>query len=218
MLGSEDPESRRIHFVSQPSVQNQCFVERLNRHLPTTHDTNLEGVLSRLCLGGPTSSLLLVDVTDFEIDTLLEKIGNSDLPETVYVALLNVIRDASWVAECVHHRVRGLFFRDDPIELVVRGLIAMIDGAVWVSRQTLLAAARHEPRSAEGDGVHSAVGDLTRREKEILGLVCVGATNQEIADKLFISTNTVKTHIYKVYKKIHVPNRMQAALWAAKHL
>ena len=218
MPGNEDLESRRIHFVSQPSVQNQCFVEALNRHLPSTHDSNLEEVLSRLCLGGQMNSLLLVDVTDFEIDTLLEKIGSSELPETVYAALLNVTRDASWVADCVHHRVRGLFFRDDPFDLVMRGLIAVADGAVWISRLTLLAAARREPRSAAGNGAYSVVGDLTRREKEILGLICVGATNQEIADKLFISTNTVKTHIYKVYKKIRVPNRMQAALWAAKHL
>ena len=47
---------------------------------------------------------------------------------------------------------------------------------------------------------------------------CVGSSNQEIAEKLFISTNTVKTHIYKIYKKIGVPSRIQAALWGAKNL
>ncbi len=59
---------------------------------------------------------------------------------------------------------------------------------------------------------------LTSREMEILTLISVGAKNEEIADKLFISPNTVKTHIYNIFKKIGVPNRLQAALWAAKNL
>ncbi len=59
---------------------------------------------------------------------------------------------------------------------------------------------------------------LTPRQVEILALVAVGATNEQIADKLCISPQTVKSHLYNIFKKINVPNRVQAALWAAKHL
>jgi len=62
------------------------------------------------------------------------------------------------------------------------------------------------------------ISPLTPREIEILSLVAIGAKNEEIAEKLFISSNTVKTHIYNIFKKIDVPNRLQAALWAAKNL
>jgi LuxR family transcriptional regulator of csgAB operon len=59
---------------------------------------------------------------------------------------------------------------------------------------------------------------LSERQIEILALVAVGATNDEIADRLCISPHTVKTHLYRIFKKINVPNRVQAALWAAQNL
>ncbi|MDD9302987.1 MAG: response regulator transcription factor [Desulfobacter sp.] len=60
--------------------------------------------------------------------------------------------------------------------------------------------------------------DLTRREKEILDLISSGFSNQKIADELFISPHTVKTHLQNIFGKINVKQRLQAALWAAKHL
>jgi LuxR family transcriptional regulator of csgAB operon len=59
---------------------------------------------------------------------------------------------------------------------------------------------------------------LTPREMEILGVLASGAKNEEIADKLFISPHTVKTHLYAIYRKINVSNRLQAVLWASKNL
>ena len=64
----------------------------------------------------------------------------------------------------------------------------------------------------------SSSENLTERQTEILALVVIGATNDEIADRLCISPHTVKTHLYSIFKKINVPNRVQAALWAAKNL
>ncbi len=59
---------------------------------------------------------------------------------------------------------------------------------------------------------------LTTREKEILIHVATGAGNREIATTLKIRHNTVKTHIYNIFKKINVTNRLQAALWTAKYI
>lgn len=61
----------------------------------------------------------------------------------------------------------------------------------------------------------SEAGLLSPREGEVLGLVAKGATNKEIGESLFISENTVKTHLKNILDKLHLANRSQAAAYAA---
>jgi len=60
----------------------------------------------------------------------------------------------------------------------------------------------------------STPGTLTERENEILILVAHGLSNQEIADRLFLSPWTIRTHISSILSKLNVENRTQAALFA----
>lgn len=59
--------------------------------------------------------------------------------------------------------------------------------------------------------------DLTNRENEILLLISEGKSNQEIADELFITLKTVKTHVSNILSKLDVEDRTQAAIYAFKH-
>ena len=54
-----------------------------------------------------------------------------------------------------------------------------------------------------------AVNDLSKREEEVSRLLIKGETNSDIGQKLFISVNTVKSHIKSIYKKLNVSNRIQ---------
>lgn len=62
-----------------------------------------------------------------------------------------------------------------------------------------------------------AVDPLTEREMDVLRLVAQGLENAEIADHLFISPVTVRTHISRIYSKLHVENRVQATLYALRY-
>ena len=59
--------------------------------------------------------------------------------------------------------------------------------------------------------------DLTAREMEVLLLIAEGCSNQEIADQLFITLKTVKTHVSNILSKLEVDDRTQATIYAFKH-
>ena len=59
--------------------------------------------------------------------------------------------------------------------------------------------------------------ELSERELEILGLVVTGATNQQIAQRLIISVNTVKAHLRNIFGKLGVESRTEATLYAIQH-
>lgn len=58
--------------------------------------------------------------------------------------------------------------------------------------------------------------ELSVREREVLCLIAKGYTNQEIAQKLFISPHTVKNHVSRIYQKIGMDDRTKVALWAVR--
>lgn len=67
---------------------------------------------------------------------------------------------------------------------------------------------------SEGRILHE---ELTNRELEVLLLLAEGLSNQEIADDLFITIKTVKTHVSNILAKLEVSDRTQATIYAFKH-
>jgi ATP/maltotriose-dependent transcriptional regulator MalT len=81
---------------------------------------------------------------------------------------------------------------------------------------TLLAAAGDDHLSGRPTSETRSVLKLSKREKEVLGLIGQGLSNREIAEKLFISIVTVKVHAHHVFEKLGVRSRTEAALRAGQ--
>jgi DNA-binding NarL/FixJ family response regulator len=71
---------------------------------------------------------------------------------------------------------------------------------------------------AKGRAGPRAVGLLSRREVEVLRLLGEGLSNREIAERLFISPKTAEHHASRIYAKLDVSTRAEAAAWAARNL
>jgi LuxR family transcriptional regulator of csgAB operon len=132
------------------------------------------------------------------------------------LAVFNLIRGLKIEEELVTRGIRGIFYANDNLGHLMRGVRALLEGETWISREVMSKFIPESEKARRSSAIETSV--LSGREIEILGLVAQGAMNTEIAQTLYISRHTVKSHLYNIYKKIKVTNRLEAALWANKNL
>lgn len=145
---------------------------------------------------------------------------NRLLSQDHLLAIFNTPESVRFEKDALSCGVRGIFHEYDHAEDLIKGVCSITRGEIWISRKIMSECFLEHQQSPQQHKIASnpALAMLTARQKTILSLVASGASNQKIADKLCISTHTVKTHIYNIFRKIDVPSRTQAALWAAKYL
>jgi DNA-binding NarL/FixJ family response regulator len=115
-----------------------------------------------------------------------------------------------------------IFSRDMRPDLRVKAY--SLGAPAWVSMsvhagdlvRSIELAAAGEPIGEHKDRMGSLAG-LSTREVEVLALITQGLSNKEIAAKLVVSVNTLKSHIRQAYRKIDVSTRSQAVSWAITH-
>ena len=134
-----------------------------------------------------------------------------------FFAFCNVDANVEIEKLALSNNIQGLFYTHDPLYIIPKGISSILKGDLWYSRKTLTKCIL-ENNFSNNFVDQTAATNLTLREREILFLIASGCSNKAVSSKLNISTHTVKTHIYNIYKKIKVDSRFQAALWAAKYL
>jgi DNA-binding NarL/FixJ family response regulator len=92
--------------------------------------------------------------------------------------------------------------------------MAILGGDVVIPQR--LAASSLGARTAEEESARLLEGQLTPREREVLGLLVEGASSEQIAVRLTVSPNTVRTHIQNVLTKLQVRSRLEAAAFAVR--
>ncbi|WP_218080680.1 response regulator [Anthocerotibacter panamensis] len=119
--------------------------------------------------------------------------------------------------------------KDIAKENLTRALQATADGVSWldpsIAGKVLKQLKATTPASRDTVTIHAEAGDytemleaypLTKREMEVLELIVQGCSNQEIAEKLYVTVGTVKTHVRNILSKLCVDDRAQAAVRALR--
>jgi len=133
----------------------------------------------------------------------------------VGIVILTVYRDDEYVFEAVKAGAKGYILKDADLDELLNTIRSVHRGEPIIdpamAGRVLVEFCR--PRRGQ-EGADSL--DLSEREKEILQLVAKGATNREIAGKLFLSEYTVRNALSIIFQKLHVNNRTEAAVCALR--
>ena len=211
----------RIGLIGRNTFQNRLLKSLLEAGLEQASSIDVAETPDIANDSGRTVwDLLLWDAYQLNIEDVGVKlrIGDTFDPATQAVALFNVVPDAgiAFDRRAIEHGIRGIFYQDEPLDRFLKGVQMILQGELWFSRKTTsrILMDTHFRRA----NIVAAEAMLTGREKEILFAIASGAGNADIADACCISPHTVKTHLYNIYKKIGVKNRLEATLWVARYL
>jgi DNA-binding NarL/FixJ family response regulator len=132
------------------------------------------------------------------------------------IVILTVAEDDQSLFEAIKSGAYGYLLKKlDPDELfeMLRGVSR---GEAPVSR-FMASKIMHEFSQLAGkDRAEPKVRQLTKREQEVLQLIAQGLSNKAIADRLVVAENTVKNHLKNILAKLHLENRVQAAVYAVQ--
>ena len=122
------------------------------------------------------------------------------------------------LVEAVEAGASGFLSKDEAAEEVLAAAKSAADGEVLIDPATLtrLLAQVAREREEKRDAL-ALLNDLTEREREILGLLAEGMRNDEIAAKLYISPQTVQTHVRNILGKLRVHSKLEAVAFAVRH-
>jgi two-component system, NarL family, response regulator LiaR len=122
------------------------------------------------------------------------------------------------VMEAILAGARGYLLKTSPVEEITAGIHAAAQGGSVLSPVVASQLLDHVRDNASSLRVGAdPVGELTPRELEVLRLMALGMENSEIARELVISTRTARNHVASILEKLHMQNRIQAAVYAVRH-
>lgn len=163
-------------------------------------------------LGGIAEAKPLVVLLDLQLPDMpgLDVLARLvDLPAAPAVLVLTVHDDDDLVVGATRAGARGYVLKHTSHEELAQAIRSVASGLHYFGTDVVGALVDHDRRSAERP-------DLTDRERDVLRLLAAGLPNREIGRQLYLSPETVKTHLGNIYRKLGVDSRTQAALVAVQ--
>ena len=167
---------------------------------------------------------LLPDVVLMDIDFKEEMSGIEatrkikELSPATKVVIMTAHDEDRLLVDAVEAGASGFLSKDDAAQDLLSAVKSAAEGEVLIDPQTLARLLPQVARERElkRDAL-TLLQDLTEREREILGLLAHGMRNDDIATKLYISPQTVQTHVRNILGKLRVHSKLEAVAFAVRH-
>lgn len=133
-------------------------------------------------------------------------------PEILFM-MCTIYEEDEKIFEALRAGASGYILKKTQPTKLLEGITELIQGGAPMSSQIaskVVAAFQKNAISASPVETGVPLEMLSRRENEILEMLSTGLLYKEISDKLFITTETVRKHVYHIYEKLHVTNRVEA--------
>lgn len=206
--------ARTIYFLTENKSVNpimQHLERRMGISIPTMTPNDL-----LLALQQYKHRILIIDYQEYtQLKNVISELPLAD--KSFETIIFNVSHRLTTDELLAFGHLKAVFYQDLDIEQLVKGYEGVINGETWLPRKVTAQLLFHY-RNVVDTHTTPATVDLTTREMQILRCLMSGASNTQIADDMFISEFTVKSHLQKVFKKLSVKNRVQAAAWAKQHM
>ncbi len=124
--------------------------------------------------------------------------------------------------EAIRLGCSGIVPRKTSTELLLKSIRKVHAGEIWLDRMSTADVIRRLSKKSPGNvaarqGLREQGAALSTREREIVGLIAQGFKNKDMAERLFISEQTVKNHLHNIFDKLGVSDRLELALYAIHH-
>jgi len=216
------PDEISVHIIGPNRLQNRLLVFFLEKTAGLKCScASFSDRFQELDLKKGQKCLILIDCIGLNLaepdkrNEIKKYLRN---PETK-VAFFNFCSDRQIESTMLEMGIQGVFHQHEEPDTFIDGIVKLTGNELRFSGQAFsdYVLSNHNG-SQKNQKEISESHSLTTREKEILLCILDEKCNKDIAAKLYISPHTVKTHIFHIFKKINVKNRMQALFWAAKYL
>jgi len=205
-----------IYIVGETRLQNELLTSYLNREI--SHKCFVLKRINNIPKNNKRLGLVLWNCQKKNLQDMIIELKRYNTPKKSndHVVLFNVPASQEFHKNLILKGVQGFFYEQDSLENFTKGIQAVLSGKLWFSREVMSRYIFDETGNDQPS--KNTVEKLTQRQVEILSMIAIGATNEEISKKLYISPHTVKNHLHNIFKKTNVSNRIQASLWAAVNL
>ena len=144
------------------------------------------------------------------------RLAGPDVADPLAIVVITTFDLDEYVHGALRAGARGFLLKDAGPELLAQAVRAAASGDALIAPSVTarLLSTFSALGSSSGEPAAQPVVPLTEREEEVLVTVALGRTNAEIADELYISLSTVKTHLASLMDKLGARNRVELAMWA----